>query len=172
MRNTQYTIRNTQYRSAFTIAELLLALAITGLLLAVTAMAFHASVINYGENEDIFKTINNARQALSRITSQLRTANAVDPCAPDNECSFFTADGNDDITYQYYDSDNTLYLIDNSTAISYVLCNNVTAMTFTKDIAVEDTTIYVKSVQISMTVASGNTQRTVSAAAVVRRNLK
>jgi prepilin-type N-terminal cleavage/methylation domain-containing protein len=173
MRNTQYTIRNTQHRNGFTIAELLLALAITGLLLAVVAVAFNASIINYGENEDIFKTINSARQALSRITSQLRTAqkDLVDPCAPDNECSFFTAEG-DDITYRYYSSDNTLYLIDNSTALSYVLCDNVTAMTFTKDTAVEDTTIYVKSVQISMTVASGNIQRTVSAAAVIRRNLK
>jgi len=170
----QYTIRNTQHRNGFTIAELLLALAITGLLLAVVAVAFNASIINYGENEDVFKTINNARQALSRITSQLRTANAVDPCAPGNECSFFTADGNDDITYRYYSSDNTLYLIDNSTAMSYVLCDNVTAMTFTKDTAVDDTTttIYVKSVQISMTVESGNIQRTVSAAAVIRRNLK
>ena len=169
----QYTIRNTQHRNGFTIAELLLALAITGLLLVVVAVAFNASIINYGENEDVFKTINKARQALFRITSQLRTAqkDLVDPCAPDNECSFFTADGND-ITYRYYSSDNTLYLIDNSTAMSYVLCDNVTAMTFTKDTAVEDTTIYVKSVQISMTVVSGNTQRTVSAAAVIRRNLK
>jgi prepilin-type N-terminal cleavage/methylation domain-containing protein len=171
----QYTIRNTQHRNGFTIAELLLALAITGLLLVVVAVAFNASIINYGENEDIFKTINSARQALSRITSQLRTAqkDLVDPCAPDNECSFFTAEG-DDITYRYYSSDNTLYLIDNSTAMSYVLCDNVTAMTFTKDTAVDDTTttIYVKSVQISMTVESGNIQRTVSAAAVIRRNLK
>ena len=38
MRNTQYTIRNTQYQDGFTIAELLLALAITGLLLAAVAV--------------------------------------------------------------------------------------------------------------------------------------
>jgi len=182
MRNTKYDIQNTSNEQratsneyAFTIAELLLALAITGLLLVVVAVAFNASIINYDQNEDVFKTINSARQALSRITSQLRTAqkDLVDPCAPDNECSFFTAEG-DDITYFYYSSDNTLYLIDNSTAMSYVLCDNVTAMTFTKDTAVDDTTatIYVKSVQISMTVASGDIQRTVSAAAVIRRNLK
>ena len=173
MRDTQYTIRNTQYRNGFTIAELLLALAITGLLLAAVAVAFNASITNYRENEDAFKTINSARQALFRITSQLRTAqkDLVDPCAPDNECSFVTA-GGDDITYRYNSGDNKLYLIDNSSGSSYVLCDNVTAMTFTKDTAVEDATIYVKSVQISMTVASGNTQRTVSAAVVIRRNLK
>ena len=173
MRDTQYTIRNTQYRNGFTIAELLLALAITGLLLVAVAVAFNASITNYRENEDAFKTINSARQALFRITSQLRTAqkDLVDPCAPDNECSFVTA-GGDDITYRYNSGDNKLYLIDNSSGSSYVLCDNVTAMTFTKDTAVEDATIYVKSVQISMTVASGNTQRTVSAAVVIRRNLK
>ena len=171
MRYTKYDIRNTSNEYAFTIVELLLALAITGLLLAAVAVAFNASIINYGENEDIFKTINSARQALSRITSQLRTASAVDPNCPDNECSFFTADG-DDITYRYNNGDNKLYLIDNLSGSNYVLCDNVTAMTFTKDTAVEDTTIYVKSVQISMAVISGNTQRTVSAAAVIRRNLK
>jgi len=180
MRYKKYDIRNTSNERAFTIAELLLALAIMGLLLAAVAVAFNASIINYGENEDIFKTINKARQALTRMTSQLRTAGyqvspdlfvAVDPCAPGNECSFFTADG-DDITYRYNSGDNKLYLIDNSAALSYVLCDNVTAMTFTKNTAVEETTIYVKSVQISMTVKSGDVQRTVSAAAVIRRNLK
>jgi len=187
MPNTKYDIQDTniEYRvsrienrassieHAFTIAELLIALAITGLLIAAVAVAFNVSVKNYGENEDIFKTINSARQALTRMTSQLRTAqkDLVDPCAPDNECSFFTADG-DDITYRYNSGDNKLYLIDNSSGLSYVLCDNVTAMTFTKDTATEDAVTFVKSVQISMTVVSGNDQRTISAATVIRRNLK
>ena len=45
-------------------------------------------------------------------------------------------------------------------------------MTFTRNTATEDAVVYVKSVQISMTVISGNVQRTVLAAAAVRRNLK
>ncbi|MHC4462680.1 MAG: PulJ/GspJ family protein [Planctomycetota bacterium] len=169
MRNTKYHIQNTSNEHAFTIAELLIALAITGLLLAAVAVAFNASVRNYSDNEDIFKTINSARQALSRITKQLRTADAVDPNSPDNECSLITA-GGDDITYRYNNADNKLYLDSNSN--SYVLCDNVTAMTFTKDTATVDAVTYVKSVQISMTVVSGNDQRTVSAAAVIRRNLQ
>jgi len=162
-------MRDARYENGFTIAELLIALAITGLLLVAVAVAFNASITNYRENEDIFKTINTARQALLRITSQLRTADAVDPNAPNNECSLFTADG-EDITYQYRSADNKLYLITNSDGQEYVLCDNVTAMTFKKDTAAGDA--YVKSVQISMTVESGNVQRTVSAAAAVRRNLK
>jgi hypothetical protein len=150
---------------------LLLALAITALLLTAVAAAFNASVTNYRENEDIFKAINNARQALFRMTTQLRTATAVDPNSPSDECALITA-GGDDITYRYDASDNKLYLIDNSSSTSYVLCHNVTTMAFTKDTATQDSVTYVKSVQISITVQSGNVQKTVSAAAVIRRNLK
>ena len=163
----------TKFIAGFTIVELLLALAITGVLLAAVAVAFNASIINYRENEDIFKTINSARQALFRITTQLRTADAVEPSAPVNECTLITAAG-DDITYQYNNGDNKLYLITNDDLFDsdYVLCENVTAMTFTKDAVIEDMQIKVKSVQISMTVVSGDIVQTVSSAAVVRRNLK
>lgn len=171
MHNTQYTIRNMKYRRGFSLAELLFAMAITAILLAAVAIAFNASVINYSENKDIFRAINNARQALFRITTQLRTADAVDPNLATNQCSLITAGGNN-ITYSYSAGDNTLYLIDNSTGSSYTLCDNVTAMIFTKNTAVEGFVTYVKSVQISITVASGDAQRTISAAAVVRRNLK
>ena len=173
MKNTRYEMRDARYENGFTIAELLIALAITGLLLVAVAVAFNASITNYRENEDIFKTINTARQALLRITSQLRTADAVDPCTPNNECTLITA-GRDDITYRYNNGDSKLYLITNDdlSDSDYVLCDNITAMTFTKNTATEDAVVYVKSVQISMTVISGNVQRTVSAAAAVRRNLK
>jgi prepilin-type N-terminal cleavage/methylation domain-containing protein len=163
-------MQNERCKTGFTIAELLVALAVAGILLAAVAVAFNASVINYRENENLFKTINSARQALFRMTSQLRTADAVDPTAPANECTMITA-GGDDITYQYNNGDNKLYLIDNSSGSNYVLCDNVTATTFTKNSVIEDSQTIVKSVQISITVASGNVQRTVSAAAVIRRNL-
>jgi len=157
--------------AAFTIVEVLLALAITGLLLAAVAVAFNASITNYRVNEDIFRTINSARQALFRITTQLRTADAVEPNSPANECTLITAAG-EDVTYQYNNTDNKLYLIDNSSGDSYVLCDNITDMTFTRATATEGPTTYVKSVQLSITVQSGSLHRTVSAAAVIRRNLK
>ncbi len=154
--------------AGFTIAELLIALAITALLLVAVAVAFNASVVNYRDNEDIFKTINKARQALTRITNQLRTADAVDPNEPSNQCSLITA-GGDDITYRYDNSDNKLYLDFNSN--SYVLCHDVTGMTFTKDTATGESGTYVKSIQVSMTVSSGDLEKSLSAAVVVRRNL-
>ena len=164
--------RNTRYKTGFTVAELLMALAIAGMLLAAVAAAFNASAINYRQNEDIFKATNGARQAMFRMISQLRTADAVDPNSPANECALITP-GGDDLTYRYNSDDSKLYLITNDdlSDSDYVLCNNVTALTFTKDTVVEDMQTKVRSVQISITVASGDVQQTVSAAAVVRRNL-
>lgn len=163
---------DTKHQAGFTIVELLLAMALSAILLAAVAAAFNGSIINYQQNEDIFKTINGARQALYRITTQLRTAEAVDPCEPVNQCTMITAEG-DDITYSYNGADNKLYLItnDDTTDSDYVLCNNVTGMTFTKESVLDGMQLEVKSVQISMTVVSGDLQRTISSAAVIRRNL-
>ena len=97
-------------KKGFTIVELLIALAISSILLTAIAFAFQSSIVNYTENEDIFKTINSARQALCRITTQLRTADAVDPCAPSNQCTFITPNG-ENITYDYKSAENKLYLV-------------------------------------------------------------
>ena len=170
LRDTPRDTLRWKYETGFTIVELLLALAIASILLATVATAFNASIINYRQNEDMFKVINSARQALSRITSQLRTGYWVDPNAPNNECSFFTAD-DENITYQYNNGDNKLYLITNDDLSDpdYVLCDNVTAMTFTKTPTDDGTDC--KSVQISITVTRGNVERKISAAAAIRRNL-
>ena len=163
---------HTRYTRGFTVAELIIALAISSILLAAVAFAFQSSIMNYSENEDIFKTINSARQALCRITTQLRTADAVDPNAPANQCTFLTPSG-EQITYDYRSADKKLYLVAESG--EYVLCDNVTAMTFTNDTFTIDIDgviqTRVKSVQISMTVKNGDIENTISAAAVVRRNM-
>ena len=159
-----------KYSDGFTIVELLVALAITGILLAAVAVAFHASIVNYQENEDIFKTINSARQALCRMTTQIRTG-LVDPndISNENTCKLLCADGSE-VTYRYDSPSNTLYLYDHGTGTDYVLCENVTDMTFKKDNNTEAGDV--KSVRISMTVVSGNIERTLSAAAAVRKVLK
>jgi type II secretory pathway pseudopilin PulG len=156
----------------FTVVELLLSLAIAAILLAGVATAINASFTNYRENEDMFKAINNARQALLRITNDLRTADAVDPNSPANECSLITANG-DDITYRYNNADNKLYLVTNydMSDPDYVLCDSVMAMTFTKQTFVDGSQTKVRGVQVSITVSSGNAQQKISGAAVIRRNL-
>ena len=149
-------------------AELLISLAITAILLAAVAVAFNASAINYSQNENIFKTTNQARQSLSRMTSQLRIAEAVDPNSDSSQCRLITAESQF-VIYRYDSGSSTLYLDTNSN--SYVLCDNVTAMTFASETATGDSGVYVKSVKIQMTVSSGGVSRTVSAAAVIRKNL-
>ena len=159
-------------KRAFTLVEILIALAITAMLLTAVAVAFNASAINYGVNQSIFKAINSARQAMFRITSQLRTATAVDPNAPANECTLMTAEG-ENLTYRYDGSAKALYLItdDDSSDPDYKLCENVEAMTFTKSIVVEDEVTKVKSVQIAIAVTADGVEKKLAAAAVIRRNL-
>ncbi len=151
----------------FTIVECLISLAITAVLMVSLGVAFNASAMNYKENEQMFRTINSARQALTRITTQLRTGHFVNPGAPSYQCSFFT-DANEDLTYEYRSADKKLYLITNSDHAEYTLCDNVTAATFTK---MPDGHGDCKSVQITLTVKNGDRQRTLAGAAVIRRNL-
>jgi prepilin-type N-terminal cleavage/methylation domain-containing protein len=51
-----------KFAAGFTIVELLLALAITSLLLVAVAAAFHASITNYQENEDILQSTTPGRR--------------------------------------------------------------------------------------------------------------
>jgi prepilin-type N-terminal cleavage/methylation domain-containing protein len=155
-------------RRAFTVVECLIGLAISALLLAAVAVAFNASLTSYRENERMFWSMNNARQALSRMTSQLRTGYTVNPAAPSHQCSFWTAT-DQDITYEFRSADKKLYLRTNSTGQEYVLCDNVVAASFSK--TPTDDGMDCKSVQISLTVEEGDSQLTLSAAAVIRRNL-
>lgn len=157
-----------KHTDGFTLAEMLIALAVAALLLASIAMAFKASAVNYQANEEMFETLNRARQSLVRITTDLRTA-AVDPNAPSSQCSLVKADGAA-ISYVYDSDEQKLYLVQSGQ--NYLLCDNVTDAGFEKETATDDEgMVFVKSVQISITVAVGDDTRTLSAAAAMRRNL-
>lgn len=152
----------------FTVVECLISLAICAMLMTAVAVAFNASLVNFRENEEMFQSINSARQALTRMTTQLRTADSVGTAAASHQCSFLTATG-EDITYEFRAADNKLYLITNSDASEYTLCDNVTAASFTRTLTTDG--LNCKSVLISLTVRCGSSERTLSAAAVVRRAL-
>ena len=148
-----------------------MALAVTGMLLAAVAGALFASAENYSANKDIFDAANPARLALLRITADIRSAQAVSVTEASTQCSLVTSDGSD-ITYSYSADDQILYLVtnDDSTDADYVLCKNVTDLTFTRT-TVPDDSSSIREVKISITVSSGACTETVSSAAVVRRNL-
>lgn len=162
-----------KYRSdkGFTLVEVIIALTIATMLITATAIAFNASAVNFSENEKMFKAVSNARQALLRITSELRTATAVATGESSTQCSMITADGRD-ITYLYDADAQILYLVTNSdtTDADYVMCRNVTDLTFTRTTVPEDASA-IRSVQVNITVTSDGTSQSLSAAAAIRRNL-
>lgn len=150
----------------FTLVEVLMSLAISALLLASLAIAFNASATNYQENQATVEAVNSARQALVRMTTQLRTGSNIAFSQSNTKCTFNTV-SSDSISYEYSSADNKLYL--ETDGSDKLLCQNVTAVSFTGALT-DDATDY-KSVQISMTVQSGNTAYPLSAAVVIRRNL-
>ena len=168
--------QNTQSRRklvwGFTLVELLICLAIVGIVLTAVAIAFDACVANYEANKGISDSVIKANQALSRITADLRCAADVDTNSePNNQCAMHTAEGND-ITYLFNQNEGKLYLVDNDTSTSHILCENVSLVRFDRTTAVDDSNlVYVKNVQITLTVGSGNSARNACAAVAIRRNL-
>ena len=163
--------RRKTFRCGFTIVEILIVLMILGVLLTALAAAFSASVSNFKVNGEAFKITNSARQALARITTELRTCNAVAVSEPSSQCSLVTS-GNSDITYKFDSTDSTLYLVTNDSLLDddYILCEDVVAMTFVKAADPADAGV-IRNVQISMTLSSDNFTKSISTAAVLRRNM-
>lgn len=164
-------------RKAFTIVETLMALVILAMLMTAVAVAFDASVKNYNANQGIHNTVNTGRQALLRITNDIRNAQAValigagDPDS--SQCSMMLNDGSD-VTYKFDSTDNTLYYItnDDTSDPDYKLCENVTVMTFNRTPNPDDSSA-IRSVRISMTITddAGKVTQTLATASVVRKNL-
>jgi prepilin-type N-terminal cleavage/methylation domain-containing protein len=182
MKSQNSKINNPTSPRGFTIVECLIGLAISAILLAAVAVAFNASVTNYRENEDMFWSVNNARQALARMTSEIRVAGylagpldwyGVSPDTPSNKCTFWTA-GHELLSYEFRDAAyatpacrNKLYLIKEATGEEYVLSDDVVAASFDK--IYDESGAHVRGVQISLTIRSGGSRRTLSSVAVVRR---
>ena len=165
----------------FTIAEMLVALAVMALLLTAVAVAFNAAVINYTENSEIFNAINTGRQAMLRMTNQFRTAGSVtaegisrwsdEPFT--DRCSFTPCDSNLPFSgqFRYYATGDATHIPKSiyvkSNGNDYLLCDHVSAMTFSR----QPTTGTVTSVQMSMTVTVGDNSQTVAGAVVLRKAL-
>ncbi|MBN2512341.1 MAG: type II secretion system protein [Sedimentisphaerales bacterium] len=170
-------MKTTQKKTGFTIVEMLMALVILAMLMTAVAVAFDASVTNFQVNEGISKTMNTARAALLRITTELRTAQGVAVIGtggdPDNsQCSLIASDGRN-ITYRYSADEKILYLDDNTSGNSYALCRNVNSVTFNRALVPASSPAAVRNVRILLSVEDdlGKVNQTLAAAAVVRRNL-
>ncbi len=175
-------------RAGFTLVEVLISLTILATLMTAVAFAFDAAVTNYQANKGIYETVNTGRQALLRITSDLRTADDL-PLSTEEantQVSFIkdtTGDGtyDKDVTYRFDIATNRLYYDDNVSVNSYVLCENVTAATFNRTDHQIDrdngaggvVTIWaVRDVRIVLTVTdeTGDISQTLAAATLIRKN--
>jgi prepilin-type N-terminal cleavage/methylation domain-containing protein len=158
-----------RHSNAFTMVEVLISLAIMGILLAALGTAFNASAINYRENREISMTMNSARQAMDRMVMLIRTGQPDPADTAAATCTLVAADGTD-MTFSYNAGQKKLYCITGGQ--NRLLCENVTAMTFAKTTGKDSLNAdCVKSVVIAMTVKAGDVSQTVSGAAVVRPNL-
>ena len=95
----------------FTILEIVLSMAILAMLMVAVGAAFEASAKNYADNEDMYKMMNTGRQALFRITTDLRSAvggqvekvgAGVDDDEDNRQCTLARADGTPGGTYVTY----------------------------------------------------------------------
>lgn len=183
-------------KHGFTIIEVMMSLVILAMLMTAVAFAFDASVTNYQQNKGIYETINRGRQALLRITNDLRTASEValinnfEPAAllaqdPDNSQIGLTTSDGSNIWYIYADKypegspdgvNDTLCLEKDGTL--YTLCDNVTSVTFdrTEDLVDLGGTIgsiwLVRDVRIVLAVTDddGKVSKKIAAATLVRKN--
>jgi len=98
---------------AFTVAELLVSLAIAAILMAAVATAVHGSLMNQTENAKIADASQAARFVLHRIMGDIRTAAAIDPYAGATMIKIVPpADGSgtQELKYQYNPSSESLNL--------------------------------------------------------------
>jgi len=158
-------------RTAFTLVELLISLTIAALVLVAAGVAFDASIMNYQVNKDRSDAFIKANQALMRITADLRCADAVVASEPNSQCTMITASG-DDITYLFQANEEKIYLVNNVTSESYILCGNISSANFDRITATNDLgQEYVKNVDITLTVGIGSFTQKACTSVTVRRNL-
>ena len=164
--------------------EVLISVTILSILLLSIATAFSASAKNYKENTVIAETMNAARQALTKMTTMIRTCWDVSSAA--GTCSLMMTSSSPAQTFYwdntdtwhnkntlFYDTDANIQIYKTSgSPVPHKLCQNVTQMKFTPTPGNDSKgRLCTKSVLISMTVTIGDVSQTLSAAAVVMPNL-
>ena len=173
------TRNKTPHRRGLSLIEVLMALALTAMLLTAAGMAFQASADSVQANDEFFRATQAARISMHQILTQVRRGSvqlAWDPkwvrltTAPDAGQTV-----GDDMTYSYDATAKQLKLVTNDviTDPDYVLASNVTDLTFD----VESGTDYnnapcVARVTVMIKVKVGKNEVLLSGSAAPRRNLR
>jgi hypothetical protein len=143
------------------------------------AGAYVASANSVKNNDEFYRATQAARVAVLRVTSEVRRAQIVDVDSPADangnttQIKVFTYNGQD-FTYKYDSQKKQLLLVTNSnlTDADYVLVRNVASASFNILKGVDSSGAQcVSHVGLTLTVAVGKNQVTLSGAAAPRCNL-
>lgn len=163
---------------AFTIAEMLIALAILALLLAAVALAFHGSLMSYSENQKIAEVIQASRVVLHRIMTEVRTAEAID--VDSQRISIIPAANTQGLTQIEYVLDgDVLYCrrtVNGAEVVEPFIASDgavrIDEFTVSRETAVDGEGLtYTRSITASLGLRSGENTFQVTASACPRRNL-
>jgi type II secretory pathway pseudopilin PulG len=168
-----------QQKTGFTVIEVLLSLALTGMLMTAVAVALHASLTSYHENDKIATATQTARSVLNRMMRDVRTAEAVN-CDGYGAMSIIPPENGDGLEMIQYESvyDGKLYYrrTVNGNTTQYVLIGDsdeVTVSNFTayNEMAQDGEGVwYTKCVTARLEVLVDDKRFTVTASAAPRRN--
>ena len=121
-------------RRGLSLAEVMISLAISAMLLTAVAAAFSASSEAIEQNDTFFRASQAARVSMTQILTEVRRANAVAVPGNNKSLSMITHD-NKDRTYSFDSAAQKLKLITNDvlTDPDYTLASNCTSATFDVD---------------------------------------
>ena len=177
-RNVVTRANRSSRRRGLSLIEVLMALALTAMLLTAAGMAFNVSADSVQANDEFFRASQAARISMHQILTQIRRGSVQmtwDPhwvrltTAPESGQTV-----GDDITYFYSPTTKQLKLITNdvTTDPDYVLANNVTDMTFGVDNDKDyNNADCVSRVTVMIKVKVGKNEVLLSGAAAPRKNL-
>jgi len=160
--------RTKKSRRGLSLAEVMISLAISAMLLTAVAAAFTASSDAIDVNDQFFRASQAARVSMTQILTEIRRANAVGIPANNATLSMITHDGKDR-TYKYFPTESKLKLITNDvlTDPDYTLASNCTSTTFDVDTYTDAGGVkHVNRVAVTIVVkVSGNVIRLTGSAA-------
>ena len=159
---------------AFTLAEAILALAILAMLLAAVAVAVHASMQNYTENERIASVTQTSRVILSRMMAEVRSAADVD--SSDTQLTITPAEdgsGLQQIQYEYTGGKLHYRRTVNSVQSDHILIGDgadgivISAFSIVREDSDEGVPL---SVKVRLVLVRGAASFAVTASAAIRKN--
>jgi Tfp pilus assembly protein PilW len=169
-------------RRGLSLVEAMISLVICTALLTSVGVAFVASSNAIKNNDEFTRAAQAARVSMAHLQSEIRTAWAIDPSTPTDgngntgQIKLLTSEAthNPDRTYKYDSTKKQLIMVTNAVPndLDFVLVRNVTAAQFNIQKGTDASgATCVSQVGITITVAVGKNQVTLSGAAAPRRNL-